>query len=329
MKADTFAKPAYDVGGCPICGTLQSVEIANRDAMLREIELNWEFHESRMRQPVPPDHLIDRLVFSQAPPLRLAACVECSHIYRNPRENADTLERAYADAIHPLATLETLFQNQRLACRAQVERVLRTGVRIQRGLEVGSYVGAFLAAATDADLPFEGIDVNASVTEFASARNLPATTGSLEDLPLDREYDAIVIWNTFEQLPDVRAATVRCRELLRKGGLLAVRIPNGSFYEKWRRRLDGPINPLAERMLAHNNLLGFPYRQGFVESSMKRLLRDCRFEVIATRGDTLFPIADSWTTRAGVVDERVTKNFQRLFQRKWSAAWVETYAITK
>jgi 2-polyprenyl-3-methyl-5-hydroxy-6-metoxy-1,4-benzoquinol methylase len=319
-------EPAYDVGGCPICGTLQSIEIANRDAIKREIELNWEFHESRLRQPVPPDHLIDRLVFSQAPPLRLASCAECHHLYRNPRENGDALERSYAEALHPAEMLETLFQNQRLACRAQVKRILRTGARIHRGLEVGSYVGAFLAAAADAALPFEGIDVNSSVTEFAATKDLPAETGSLEDLPLKRKYDAIVIWNTFEQLPDVRAATVRSHELLREGGLLAVRIPNGAFYEKWRRRLGGPMNAIAARMLAHNNLLGFPYRQGFSESSMKRLLTDCRFEIIATKGDTLFPIADRWTTSRGVRDERFTKGFQRLLQRGWSAPWVEIYA---
>src|SRR5439155_6725561 len=136
----------------------------------------------------------------------------------------------------------------------------------------------------------------------------------------EREYDAIVIWNTFEQLPDVRASTVHCRKLLRIGGLFAVRIPNGAFYEKWRRRLGGPMNAIAERVLAHNNLLGFPYRQGSSKSSMKRLLTDCRFEIIAVKGDTLFPIADSWTTSSGVRDERVTKGFQRLLQRGWSAA---------
>jgi SAM-dependent methyltransferase len=317
---------SYELGGCPICGTLQSVEIANSEAMIRETERNWEFHSRRLRQPVPPDHLVDRLVFSQAPPLRLARCTECSHLYRNPRESGPWLEREYADAVHSAETLETLFANQRVAARAQVERIRKTGVRINRGLEVGSYVGAFLAAAAEAGMPFTGIDVNASVTGFAAAKNLSVKTASLDDVPIEPAYDAILIWNTFEQLPDVRAATARCHRLLRQDGLLAVRIPNGSFYEKWRRRLGGPARAMAERFLAHNNLLAFPYRQGFSKMSMERLLTECRFEIIGTKGDTLFPIADRWTTREGALDERVTKAFQRVAQREWSAPWVEVYA---
>jgi len=79
-------------------------------------------------------------------------------------------------------------------------------------------------------------------------------------------------------------------------------------------------------VLAHNNLLGFPYRQGFVASSMAQVLDEAGFDIISTYGDTLVPIADRWTTRLGRLDERVTKGVQRVLHRGWRAPWVEVYA---
>jgi len=316
----------YDIGGCPVCGSEESSEIADRDSIRREVELAWEFHTGRLKQPVPTKYLTDRLVFSQDPPLRLVSCSECSHLYRNPRETPPKLERTYAEESPSADVLENLFENQRKSFREQAERIQRTGIRIRNGLEVGSYVGAFLAAAAEAGLPFRGIDLNATVSRFAAGKNLPARVGSLDDLPRDTQYDAIVIWNTFEQLADVRATALCCSELLGIGGLLAVRVPNAAFYERWRTRLDGPYSAIAERTLAHNNLLGFPYRQGFSAASMERLLAESGFEIIAVKGSTLFPIADRWTTGPGSLDERITKALQRVFQRGWSAPWVEVYS---
>ncbi|HLA14367.1 MAG TPA: methyltransferase domain-containing protein, partial [Gemmatimonadaceae bacterium] len=112
---------------------------------------------------------------------------------------------------------------------------------LKRGLEVGSYMGGFLAAARDAALPFTGIDVNRSAVEFGARQGLRISTGTLEEVESSGKYDAIAIWNTFEQLPDVRAAALAARRLLRQGGVLAVRIPNAGYYVRWRRRLDGVL----------------------------------------------------------------------------------------
>jgi SAM-dependent methyltransferase len=320
---------SYDLKGCPVCGSGDSTETADRGAIEREVECIWEFHARRLRQPTPPEFLADRLVFSLDPPVRLVSCSTCSHLYRNPREDASALERTYAESAPQRLVMETLFRNQRNAFRARVDRIRKTGVKIDRGLEVGCYVGAFLSSAADAGLRFEGIDVNADVAGFARARNLPAQTGTLGNFCASPPYDAIVIWNTFEQLPDVRVAAAASRGLLREGGLFVVRVPNGDFYRRWRQRLGGRASPIAERFLAHNNLLGFPYRQGFTESSARRLLESSGFRIIGTIGDTLFPISDSWTTTAGALDERLTKMVERVIHRDWESPWIEVYSIAE
>lgn len=319
--------PSYELTRCPVCDEADGAEVADADAMRSEIETLWAFHERRLRAGVPPEHLADRLAFSQYPPLRLAQCLSCSHIYRNPWERRETLKAAFAAGPRD-EVLQSLFETQRRAFRAQALRLTAATGRAGHGLEVGSYVGGFLAAARDLGWAFEGVDVSERMRDFAARNDLTVTHGEIGDLATGQPFDAVAIWNTFEQLYDARAALVAARQLLAVGGILAVRIPNGGFYRAWRRRLQGPLTGLATRVLAHNNLLGFPYRQGFTRRSLATLLEKCRFEVTRVFGDTLVPIADRWTTTHGAVEERIVKGLQRMLQRGWQAPWVEVFART-
>jgi len=190
-------------------------------------------------------------------------------------------------------------------------------------------MGGFLAAARDAGMSFTGIDVNPTAARHGSKQRLHISTCSLEEVPASESYDAIAIWNTFEQLPDVRSAAHVSRRLLRKGGVLAVRVPNGEFYVRWRRRLEGVLSAWAERVLVHNNLLGFPYREGFTSRSMLRLLGDTGFSIGEVHGDTLVPVADRWTRTPAVFDEWLTKKVQRITEHGWRAPWVEVYATAE
>jgi hypothetical protein len=195
---------------------------------------------------------------------------------------------------------------------------------------VGSYVGAFLAAARDAGWTFEGLDVNAHAAAFACRMGFRVTVGELDAIT-NRRFDAVAIWNTFEQLPDPRAAAVAARRILNDGGTLALRVPNGQAYVVLRRALHGPFAPIARAVLIHNNLLPFPYRHGFTTSSLTRLLTDAGFGNVRFHGDTLVPIGDRWTRRWAIVEEHVIKTLlrgalrgSRLEQRY--SPWIEAYA---
>lgn len=294
--------------------------------MRNEVERVWEFHERRLQAVVPPRYLLDRVAFSQAAPIRLAQCRECTHLFRNPRERTETLEAAYDANAPDSSVLEGLFDTQRVAYQRQVARLIQVTGKTGRGLEVGSYVGGFLAAARDAGWVFEGADVRQSASEFAVQRGFTVIEGTVETVSTKAPYDVVAIWNTFEQLYDSRSAVNAARRLLRTDGRLVVRVPNGGFYLRWRGRLTGKAAGMAERVLVHNNLLSFPYRQGFTERSLTRLLRGAGFEIERVYGDTLVPVADRWTTLYGTIEERAVKAVERLAQRGWRAPWVEVYA---
>lgn len=318
--------PSYELTRCPVCDAAENAEIADTNAMRGEVEMLWGFHQRRLRADTPPEYLTDRLAFSQYPPIRLAQCRVCSHIYRNPWERREALEAAYETAAPEEAVLRAMFATQRAAFRAQIRRLTTVTGRTGRGLEVGSYVGGFLAAAHDAGWAFEGVDVSESMQEFAGRNGFKVTHGEIGEVAVGQPLDAVAVWNTFEQLYDARAAVAAARRLLGDAGILVLRTPNGGFYAHWRALLRGPLAGIATRVLAHNNLLGFPYRQGFTRRSLGTLLEKCHFEIVDVFGDTLVPIADRWTTAYGAIEERAVKGFQHILQRGWKAPWVEVFA---
>ena len=319
---------AYELARCAVCGAADAIELADADEVRAEVEALWGFHGARLRPETPPALLADRVAFSQRPPLRLVRCRRCGLVYRNPRERAFEVEEVYEAETVDDAALESLHENQRRAYRTQARRLLRLVGRRGAGLEVGSYVGGFLAAAREAGWRFEGLDINERTNRFARAKGFAVTAGTLDTFEPGRRFDAVAIWNAFDQLPDPRAAAIRAHALLEPGGLLTVRVPNGAFYARLRPLLAGPLGAAARILLAHNNLLAFPYRFGFTVESLRRLLRATGFEPARLYGDALVPTADRWTRRWAALEERAVKGVLRAAGRSAPAMapWIEVYA---
>lgn len=316
----------YEIGPCPACDNADAALIAARDDIRDELEQLWSFHTHRIRGETPVGRLHDRIAFSQDPPLGIVRCTACGLLYRNPRERLDELLAIYGGEEPEDAALQTLFENQRDAYMTQVQRLTRIvdgGARI--GLEVGSYVGAFLAGARDMGWTFSGLDVNDAANEFARGMGFDVTCGTIEERDPKAQYDVIAFWNCFDQLPDPRGAAAAARQRVRDGGWIAVRVPSGAFYARWRARLHGPLRSVARALLAHNNLLGFPYRHGFSAASLRTLLERTGFCVAHVFGDTLVPIADRWTRPWARLEERVLKTALRPLPAA-HAPWLEVYA---
>ncbi|HUF28271.1 MAG TPA: methyltransferase domain-containing protein [Gemmatimonadaceae bacterium] len=320
-----FRPIAYELTRCPVCRSADTEQVAGADEIRGEVEELWAFHGRRLRPATPPERLLDRLAFSQAPPWRVVRCQGCTLLFRNPRERPSELEAAYKVDTPAPAVLAALFENQRRSYRTQARRLTDVLGRTGAGVEVGSYVGAFLAAAMDAGWHFEGLDISAETSAFARERGFAVSTGTLETFVTGRRFDAVAIWNCFEQLPDPRAAAVRARALLRPGGVLAIRTPNGAFWLRLRRWLRGPAAAAARALLAHNNLLALPYRHAFTVRALSHVLHDADFRIERIVGDVLVPIADEWTHRWAAIEERALKTMLRAL-RGSATPWLEVYA---
>jgi len=297
----------------------------------------WEYHQTRLRPETPPARLVDRVTFSEHAPFRLVRCRECGLVYRNPVERARELAAIYQNGAPTADVLRTLHATQLPTMRG-LARTLRARLGGNGcGLEVGSYAGAFLVAARDEGLRFEGLDVNLEVNTFVRALGFVVHDGDLAKFAAaanDRAFDAIAIWNAFDQLSDPRATLTTARSLMAAGAALAIRVPNGGFYAVWRQALEnGNVirRGAARTLLAQNNLLTFPYRWGFTPPSLARLLAMTGYRVTDVRGAVLVPTADRWTRRWARVEEAVMKRALATPARlkaAW-APWFEIYATAR
>ncbi len=323
---------SYELARCHVCGSAESTQVAGVEEVRAEMEALWAFHTRRVDPRTPPDRLLDRAAFSEPPPVRVVQCRTCGLVYRNPQERAHELRAIYESAEGmERPVLESLYANQRRSYRAQARRLTRVAGAPGSGLEVGSYVGGFLAAARERGWRFEGVDVNEAAAAFAHDHGHPVTIGTIDDVPATRRYDAIAIWNCLDQLADPRHVVRRARTMLAPHGVVAIRVPNGDAYARWRPAASGAGGGVARAVLAHNNLLTFPYRYGFTLRSLTRLLRDAGLRVVRVYGDTLVPVADRHTRRWARLEERAVKGALRLARRlrlvpATASPWIEVYA---
>ena len=318
--------PSLELAPCPVCGANEHIIVADADDIRHEVELLWEFHRPRLRPDAPPERLADRVAFSQHPPVNLVRCAQCELVYRNPRERTVELRAMYEGESPDRALLESLFRNQSSAYRTQARRLTRVVGRTGTGVEIGSYVGAFLQAARAQGWHFQGIDINSSVNTFAREHGLETKLGDIASLDGSQSLHAVAIWNCFEQLPDPRDTVRRAHAALREGGVLAIRVPNGDFYAAVRSHLHGPAARVARGLLAQNNLLTFPYRHGFTPRSLRTLLERAGFTITLLLGDTLVPVADEWTRPWAALEEHIVKAILRPLGKLGVKPWLEIYA---
>jgi SAM-dependent methyltransferase len=322
---------SYELATCAVCSSADATELVSADDAKVETEQLWEYHQKRLRPDIPASHLMDRVAFSQRAPLRLVRCDDCGLVYRNPVERATELSEIYEEEGPDDSVLRALHDTQRSAYDAQASRLTEIFGRRGTGIEVGSYVGAFLAAARDAGWQFAGVDVNGETNAFTRALGFQVHDGTIESLDPDRRADVVAVWNCLDQLADPASAVRAARSHLASGGMLAVRVPNGACYAAFRPLLQSPLGGVAREWLAQNNLLGFPYRYGFTPTALTRLVERNGMRVEQVVGDVLVPIADRWTKRWAALEERLVKRIIGAGARvsrgdKPLAPWFELYA---
>ncbi len=302
--------------------------MADRDALRREMEELWSFHLRRLRTGVPVRELYDRAVFSQPPALGIVRCTACGTLRRSPAESAGDLVHTYAAERVDAERLDGLRDSQRKFHEAAEVRLRAALGGCGTGLEVGSYAGGFLDVARERGWRFRGVDVNDAVNETVRARGHDVVTGDLaaatRDVP-DHGLDTVAIWNCFDQLAAPEQTLLDVARVLRPGGVVVVRVPNGAFYHALR----GDGRDLAawprRAILARNNLLAFPYRHGFTPSSVERLLSAAGFDIVRRRGDTLVATTGPWSRPWARWEERILRGLTCPLAVARFAPWIEAY----
>jgi SAM-dependent methyltransferase len=345
----THAQPSSDLKKqaqvcvrCGLCGSSRSRLVCSADDISAQRTSLLHFYHSRWREQTAAT-ATDRLKFTQDYATEIVACRDCGLLFRNPRPRAEAVSRAYQAERYNDAYLWAEFSVQRAWARTKIpilaahlrKTVTRTRPRI---LEIGSFVGGFLTEGTERGWDMFGIDPGRNVIAFCRRQRLPVFEGTVEEAKLaPLSFDAVVVWNTFDQLPDPHLLLKHAVPLLRNGGLLVLRIPNGACFETvigLRKRLPRAVRPVLDLALAFNNLLTFPYLHGYSACQLEKLTSSYGFRLLECLPDQLPSTPSGQLTNRGTWEESSIKSIWRALTALWqddhlhqyrSAPWLDCY----
>lgn len=307
--------------GCTVCGTDAETVVCSADEVEAQHGFLQRFHARRVQQNDQHD-LQDRVDFSQDYATNIVSCKECGLLYRNPRPTQESVAHTYSQDRYGHAHLEAAHAAQLNFFRRKARDFHRWLPRASAPhiVEVGSFVGAFLAAGRERGWNIRGIDPGEEVAEFCRDRGLDVDCGTFSDVSiLPNSLDGVAIWNTFDQLPDPHPILRMAQTSLRGGGVLVVRIPNGACF-RWAMAQMPQLSLLLRRSLmtalAWNNLLTFPYLYGYSLPVLDRLMGGYRFRRLATYPDTLVRISDDRTKWWARREEQIVKWACRFLAKK-------------
>lgn len=327
---------------CPVCGATARRTVAQADTI--DAQLAWldAFHRRRLKPTARARReaaLEERASFTQDDPRAIVGCRSCGLVFRHPRRSPSAVEHDYAVDSYGAERLRGLFAAQVQAYDEKLA-TLRALIRTRRApfvLEVGSFVGGFLTAAGSAGWEVLGVDPGEEVVAFCRERGLPVERGTIEDLSIaPGSLDAVAVWNTFDQIAAPGPTLACAARFLRPDGLLALRVPNGRYFSDAMARLaldSELVRRYRLRVLAWNNLIGFPYLHGYSVATLDRLVARFGFERVLAAPDTLLPLADRDTRWWAAAEERAIKAACRLQWRRQipgparlaAAPWLDVY----
>jgi SAM-dependent methyltransferase len=300
---------------CVVChGRTFELRCNAAELAAQQAELE-RFHRARLARRRRGE-LDERARFTQNYVTELVACTTCGMLMRSPRPRAADVARAYEDDVYTPERVAELLAAQKATFGPKLAQLESLGPA-RRILEVGSYVGAFLEVARAAGCDAVGVDPGHQLAKSCTERRLPVLEGTLEELAprlCENPYDAITIWNTFDQLPDPRATLRALARCLKPAGVLAIRVPHGLAFEKLLRRYRSGRRPrrhVAKLYMAWNNLLSFPYLGGYGIATLDRLVCAFGFERVLVEGDVLCALAGRATASWARLEERTVKAMQR------------------
>lgn len=157
--------------------------------------------------------------------LQVVQCRRCGMVYNNPCETADTLLANYA-AVVDEDYLREIAGRQRTFARL-VRALQRRCPPPAELLDVGCYTGQFLVQARAAGYRVTGLEPSRWAADHARrVHGLEIAGATLADLPADRQFAVITLWDVLEHLPDPHATIAAASARLRPGGWLALSTHN-------------------------------------------------------------------------------------------------------
>ncbi len=169
----------------------------------------------------------------------IVRCLECGHIYLNPRPTDETIGDWYDDDYYTVANAGAT-ESTRITEHAKkyVEYVRRhvgrTDIKL---LDVGCGDGEFLEAMAACGAQCYGVEPDERTREAVAKKiGIVSACESVDCVRTDG-FDCITMFESIEHIPRPMDTLHTCFRLLAPGGFLLVKTPNGDSFE---RKVLGP-----------------------------------------------------------------------------------------
>jgi CMP-N,N'-diacetyllegionaminic acid synthase len=174
--------------------------------------------------------------------MRIVRCANCDLVYVSPvfdESHYKTVYRSeeYQEIVRDLGIKSHAYRVERFG-RERVDIMARhLTTERPRMLDVGCSTGFVVEAARDRGWDAVGLDLNPSAVAFGCTRGLDLRDVALEDAGLEPEsFDAVCLFDVLEHLLEPVRTVRACTNLLRRGGILFMYVPN---YDSASRLLMG------------------------------------------------------------------------------------------
>jgi SAM-dependent methyltransferase len=155
----------------------------------------------------------------------IVRCSSCGHMQVKELPSPEALEEAYADVWDESYVEEE--EGQRATARRALERIEHR-VEVGALCDLGCWVGFLLSEAQTRGWRGVGVEPSRAAAGYARDRlGLNVHSAPLWGGQMDvRAFDAVVMGDVIEHLPDPAAGLRRAGELLRPGGVLYLTLPD-------------------------------------------------------------------------------------------------------
>jgi len=192
----------------------------------------------------------------------IVRCPACGHMQLATMPAAQELQRAYAHAESGDYLEEEL--GQRASARralAEIEHHVAPG----RLLDLGCWVGFLLDEARARGWRGIGVEPSEYASRYAQERlGLDVRTAALFDVELPGDFDAVVMGDVIEHLPDPGAALARIAGLAAPGAVLYLTLPDaGSLLARVLGRRWWSVIPTHVQYFTRDSITRLLGRQGW------------------------------------------------------------------
>lgn len=168
----------------------------------------------------------------------LVKCLNCGLIYQNPRPTIEEMDQHYPPEYEPYnSNGNSISWLQQKAVDYGLEKRAHTVTAFKHCgvlLDIGCASGVFLNHIQHKPgWETRGVEVSEYAAQQArQIYGLDVLTGTLEQANFpDNTFDAVTMWDVLEHLHDPSATFQEIRRILKPGGVVAFRVPNGDSFD--------------------------------------------------------------------------------------------------